>query len=207
MHWNRNKSRRAKPYAYGKCNIRRILPNCLFLIKWEKCSRYRACGTAHAIYLPLHYTSYNVIRIAGKKRKKSSTSCIATHRVRLPAFPTWFLRCLLRFKTSQNTFLSQFIFHQLFTIHISLFSLEPLCTCLRNWVYHWQCFVVNHAVLVPSTTSHSPLNSQRTPLLSLLLCRILTFFIRLDFISFTISHSLTHFFLSLSRFRPSYTII
>lgn len=37
-----NKSR-AKPYAYGKCNIRRILPNCLFLIKWGKCSKYQAC--------------------------------------------------------------------------------------------------------------------------------------------------------------------
>lgn len=31
-------------------------------------------------------------------------------------------------RSSQNTFLSQFIFHQIFTIHISLFSVELLCT-------------------------------------------------------------------------------
>lgn len=56
------------------------------------------------------------------------------------------------------------------------------------------------------TTSHSPLNSHCTPLLlAHPLCHILTFFIRLDFISFTISHSLTHFslFLCLSPFVPS----
>lgn len=55
MHWNQNKSRRAKPYAYGKCNIRRILPNCLFLIKWEKCSRY----WAHAcLYIRIWCNTY-----------------------------------------------------------------------------------------------------------------------------------------------------
>lgn len=44
--------------------------------------------------LPIYV--YDVIRIAGKKeRKKSSTFCIVTHRIRLPAFPTWFLRSAL----------------------------------------------------------------------------------------------------------------
>lgn len=121
-------------HAYGKCNIRRILPNCLFLIKWEKCSRYWGCV-------------YNVILFI--ITEKNSTFCVVLHRLRLPAFPTWFLLSPLRYQDTSQTLVTN---HISVTIYISpdFYNTYFIILCgafvhifCGNRVYHWQCFVVN----------------------------------------------------------------